>query len=378
MTQRSPLLPLSCLVLLSSCIDHPPGWERQPYLDEWRVVAETPDAAAIEFLSIGDRETVDNFANRGDVEVVFDPAATGITVEMQRFTITDNQEQADAAFRRMEYWGYNSSSPEALDPILDAAILCFTPGNNACYVRAHFDGMAQPLRDGANFRVTLPAGWNGELEIVTSDNLGEGIEYYPDRSDVRVTGLSGPLSVDLDSGNVEIVLDSSIEHYAGCPFNDVCELGDPNATPPLAPFDPTCGCTYPTSVTIDNAPGQASDITIDLPTTSALTGEGPWYTVWLENEGRGFGYFACAATLDCDAFGPDCLIDPDFSAIKHKEWAEINYPGEPAMPVAGIQINATSSTCADVAYIEHPEDYGLKEFPHEQRGNLHVCSGCLR
>ncbi|MFV8751793.1 purine-nucleoside phosphorylase [Nannocystaceae bacterium ST9] len=375
-----PLL-LPCLALLTACPTEPPNsndGDREPYLDEWRVVAEGP-ADALKFLSIGDRLTMDNFANRGDVEVIFDAAATTVKVEMQRFTIASSQDLADAAFGRMQFWGYNSSSAAILDPMVDADLLCFTGENDACYIRAYYDGQNQPVRDGANFRVTLPAGWNGDLEIVTEDNLNDGVETYPDRSDVTVTGLTGTLLVDLDSGNVKVKVDEAIQHYAGCASNDICESGDPDAMPPVGPFDPACGCTDPTFVTIENSTGRSSNITIDVPTTSSVTGEPRWYDIRLENEGMfsGSSEFICQATINCDEFGAGCVINPDFADLEYKEWAEVSYPGDPAIPGTGIQINATSKDCANIKFVEDPADYDIDMFPEEQRGNLTVCSGCL-
>jgi hypothetical protein len=377
------LLPLAlpCLALLAACTEKPPQSSAgQPFVDEWEVVAEGP-ADTLKFLSIGDRETMDNFANRGDVEVIFEAGATTVKVEMQRFTITSDAEAAEEAFGRMQYWGYNASTAAKMDPENpdDMALICFTGENDSCYVRAYYDGQIQPRRDGANFRVTLPAGWNGDLEIVTSDNIFDGIEKYPDRSDVTVTGLSGTLLVDLDSGNVNVKLDPNIEHYAGCASNDICETGDDAAMPPFGPFDPACGCTDPSFVTIENGPGQASNITIDVPLVSGVTGEPRWYDVKLENEGdfSGSSDFVCQATIDCDTFGAGCAINPDFSGIEYKEWAAINYPGEPAIPGTGMQINAVSKSCANISYLDDAESYMLEMFPEEQRGNLRVCSGCL-
>jgi hypothetical protein len=305
---------------------------------------------------------------------------------MQRFTIASTQALADAAFERMEFWGYNQSAAGKLDPMLpdDAALICFTGENDACYVRAYYNGQIQPERDGANFRVTMPAGWDGDLEITTADNIYEGEATYPDRSDVTVTGLAGTLLVDLDSGNVEVKLDPAIDHYAGCAANDACENGDAGADPPIDPFDPGCGCTESSFVTIENGAGQASNVTIDIPTNSAVNDEPRWYYVRLENEGdfSGSSDFVCDATIDCGPFDavkgdrPGCVIDPTYPEA-YKEFAEINYPGGTAVPTAGVQINATSKACANVPYLEDMLDYDLEEFPLEKRGNLRVCSGCL-
>jgi hypothetical protein len=379
MNKRLLPLALPCLALLTACPGGgpPTPGAGQPFVDDWELVAEGP-ADALGFLSIGDRVTMDNFANRGDVEVIFDPAATTVKIEMQRFTIASSQEAAEGQFERMQYWGYNSSNAAQMDPTNpdDMALICFTGENDACYVRAYYDGQIQPQRDGANFRVTIPAGWDGDLEITTEDNIFEGTETYPDRSDVSVMGLSGTLLVDLDSGNVEVKLDPAIDHYAGCGNNDACEMGDPDAM--VDPFDPACGCTDPTFVTIENGTGQASNVTVDVPLVSAVTGDPRWYNIKLENEGSfsGSDDFVCTATIDCTAFGAGCIVDPNFPEA-YKEWAEVNYPGGTAVPGTGIQINGTSKDCANITYLEDPLDYELEMFPEEQRGNLTVCSGCL-
>ncbi len=326
--------------------------DRAPYVDAWELVDEGP-ADALRLLSIGGRLESDNFANRGDVEVVYDPSATLVTVEMQRFTIAGSPELAALALERMHYWPRNPNDPA------DAALDCFSPGTDACYIRNHYDGLAQPIRDGVNFRVTIPAGWDGELRITTSDNIADGLDTYPDRSDVFVDGLAGSLTVDLDSGEVEVRVDPAIDHYAGCAANDACEL---------AGFDPACGCTDPTFLAIGNAFGHAANVTIDLPTTG-------WYDVRLETTSE--AELGCSPTIDCAAFGPGCLIDPEFASLEFREVAEINYPGAPALPGQGIQVDASSQGCADVTYLEDQLDYELDTWPQEQRGDLLVCSGCL-
>jgi hypothetical protein len=382
MTKRSLLFALPCLALTACPTPPPTGGDRAPFVDEWELVDEGP-ADALTKLSIGGRISSDNFANRGDVEVIYDPSATTVKVEMQRFTIASNADSADEAFGRMSYWGYNASTPGPRDPMNaeDAALRCFLPENDACYIRNYYDGMSQPIRDGVNFRVTIPAGWDGDLEITTSDNLGEGIETYPDRSDVSVDGLAGTLAVDLDSGNLEIRVDPNVDHYAGCSANDACETGDPSADPPVGPFDSACGCADPTFINIENGPGQASNITIDVPTTSHVTEAGRWYDVRLENTGdfSSSADFSCTATIRCEDFGAGCVINPDFAGpnVENKEWAEINYPGDPAIPGTGIQVNATSQGCANITYLEDPLDYDLDTWPEEKRGDLLVCSGCL-
>jgi hypothetical protein len=335
---------------------------REPYVDDWETVATLP-AAQFEYLSIGDRLSSDNFANRGDIEVRYVGGTDSITVEMQRFTVASNPEDADEAFGRMQYWGYDKATPE---PPSDSLIedSCENPEVSSCYIRAYYDGLFQPLRDGANFRVTLPAGWVGDIDLVTSDNLEEGIDSYPDRSDIIVDGLNGNLEVDMDSGNVQVRMDPNTQHFAGCGNNDTCvEMG----------YAMGCGCSEPTNVNIANQNGQASNITVDVGTADH------WYTMILENRGTfsSSDDFVCNATIQCDDFGAGCILDPAYTGIAYQERAEVNYPGDPAIMGAGMRISLVSEACANIVYVNGPDDYESESLPEEKRGDLLVCVGCL-
>lgn len=365
MTKRTlhpAILSLIAIASLTGCKQPDnPADARAPYVDEWQTEAELP-AAQFVALSIGDRIASDNFSNRGDIEVVYAAGTDVIKVEMQRFTIASSESAAQSAFDRMEYWGYNLSSPEKPSEaiMLDA---CDLPEADTCYIRAYYDGLFQPVRDGANFRITVPAGWGGDLEITTSDNLEEGIDTYPDRSDVSVDGLNGNLTVDMDSGNATVRLDPNIPHYAGCPANQDCvDMG----------YAMGCGCSEPTNVTIANKTGQASNITVDVGNADN------WYTMILENRGTfsSSDDFVCNATIDCDSF-PNCVIDPDYAALPSQERAEVNFPGMPAVEGAGIRISLVSEACANIRYVESIDDYDTDPLPEEKRGELRACVGCL-
>ncbi|NVB37119.1 purine-nucleoside phosphorylase [Pseudenhygromyxa sp. WMMC2535] len=365
MTKRLlPFLLLACTaVTLNACSDDGSeiGDGLEIFIDDWEEVLRGP-ADSVETLSIGDQLTSDNFANRGDIEVTYVEGATEIVVEMQRFTVAKSQGQADEAFGRMAAWTYDISSPSKPDPTMDEA-LCFAEETEDCYVRTYYDGQIQPTRDGANFRVSIPVGWDGDLVLVTEDNLGQG--NYPDRSDVSVMGLAGNLEVTLDSGNVAVKLDPSMQHYAGCGSNDACEEMD---------HAPDCGCTEPTNIVVENEAGQSSNVTVDLADPDK------WYTVQLENKGEfsASDDFICTATIDCSAFA-DCLIDPDFENVDYKQWAEINYPGEPAIAGAGLRIDVASENCENVEFVDDPTGFDIENgVPEiEKRGDLNVCVNCL-
>lgn len=340
------------------------GAGRAIFIDEWTLVTQGP-AADLELLSIGDRESMDNYANRGNIEVVYMEGIDTVTVEMQRFTVAKSADQAAEAFTRMLPWAYDISSPEK--PSTENEVeKCFSPDLTGCYVRAYYDGQIQPSRDGVNFRVTLPTGWDGDLFLTTEDNLAEGT--YPDRSDITVMGLAGNLEVDMDSGNLAVKLNPNVAHFAGCGNSQACEDAG------FDPMEPVCTCSDPTNITVENAPGQASNMTVDVADASN------WYTVRLENTGEAAanGELDCGAIVDCDAFA-SCVVDSDFANLPYKEFAEINYPGEPALESSGIRVNLTSSNCAVVEYTNAGADYDLESGTpdSELRGVLNLCVGCL-
>ena len=370
MTKR--LLPHTLLLLaatatLSACPGDDTGpAERLPYVDSWEEVSVLP-AAQFGLLSIGDRISSDNYSNRGNVEVRYVEGTNAITIEMQRFTVAEDEDEAALNFDRMQYWGYSLSAPEkpADDNVLDRCDN--TEGDDLpdrCYIRAYYDGLFQPSRDGANFRVTVPAGWAGDLFVVTADNLEEGVDTYPDRSDVIIDGLNGNLEVDMDSGNIDLKIDPNIPHYAGCEDSQACEDSG---------FMMGCGCTTPTNVTIANKTGQASNINVDVGSADN------WYTMQLENNGT-FSPgddFLCEASIACDAFA-SCELDPAYTADPAQERAEINFPDNGlATRGAGIRIALTSEDCANIKYVNGPDDHGIEELPEEKRGVVTVCAGCL-
>lgn len=355
------LLVTSVVATSTGCTPPDPVTESAPFVDEWQVEATLPAATFLN-LYVGDRLTSDNFANRGNIEIIYEAGATEITIEMQRFTVAKTEADAQEAFDKMHYWGYNLATPEKpSDAIIPDA--CDQPDHDTCYIRAYYDGLFQPVRDGANFRITIPAGWEGDLALTTEDNLEEGIETYPDRSDIRVDGLNGNIAVDLDSGNVEVKLDPNIKHYAGCSANDDCEAMG---------YIVGCGCSEPTNVSIANKTGHASNITVDVANADN------WYTMVLENRGMfsSSDEFVCNATVDCDSF-PECVIDPDYAMVEAREDVEVNYPGMPAVEGAGIRISLVSEACANIKYVEGPGDYDADVMPEEKRGELRVCAGCL-
>jgi hypothetical protein len=327
---------------------------RRPFRDEWREELVLP-AEGLRRLVIGGQPSQDNFANRGDIELRYVEDSADIRVELQRFTMAGDVNEAHDAFARMSLWAYARATPEPPnEAIADSA--CELGGADFCHLRTYYDGLIQPLRDGANIRVSLPRGWPGALELETEDNLHEG--GYPDRGDILVDGLAGALHAILDSGRARVRLDPFYDDYPGCPNNDACvEQG----------LAPGCGCSDFGNVRIEARSGQAAQILVDAPPSL-------YYTVLLQNEDP-ILELGCSVTIDCEAF-ESCELDPNHVDNPAIEWASLNDPGEPALPDSGIRIDLRSGACAMIEHAEAPVDY-FEGAASQVRGSVELCSGCL-
>lgn len=319
------------------------GEARVPFVDEWDTVFEAP-ASDYTLLKVGGRISGDNFANRGDIEVDFVEGSTQIRVQMQRFTVAGDLDEAEDNFARMSSWAYDLEVPQPPDEAI-AAFACGLADSTRCHLRPYFDGLFQPSRDGVNFRISLPSGWAGELILGTSDNLADDI--YPDRSDVDVEGLAGDLSVDMDSGRLHVRLDPQLPHYADCPDSAECEALGHGAE---------CSCEQPTSIRARTGTGAAANMEVELADPDR------WYSVRLENSASDS---TCTVALDCSPFD-GCELDTSEPGTLS---AELNFPGAPATAGSGIEISLLSEGCGLVDFVEGPEDYGLL-VREEQRGLL--------
>ena len=86
--------------------------ELVPFRDDWRIELETSfPLGEITTLQIGRREYMENFANRGDIEVLYDRDDERIAVELRRFTVAQCTEQALEQFSKMHLWAYATAAP---------------------------------------------------------------------------------------------------------------------------------------------------------------------------------------------------------------------------------------------------------------------------
>ena len=303
---------------------------RQAHRDEWREELVLP-AAKLRHLLVGGVLSSDNFANRGDIEVRYEEGSSEIRVELQRFTVAKSEDDAEQAFERMSLWAYDVESVDKPSELsMDSA--CSVSAGDFCQIRTYYDGLFQPVRDGANIRVTLPRGWDGTLELETTDNIDEGIEYL-DRGDVLVDGLAGNLEVRLDAGRVRIRLDPAYALESG-------------------------------SVQVEAHDGLAAEILVDVPPDN-------YYDAVLENPDAPFDP-GCVVSIDCESF-PDCQLDPESTLAFQR--APINYPGLPTPEGTGIHIDLRSHACSMIDFAESPSDYEQPPAT-ELRGNVRLCSGC--
>ena len=320
---------------------------RLPVRDEWREELILP-ASGLRRLVIGGPLTHDNFSNRGDIEIRHEEGIDEVRIELQRFTVASNQENAEKAFDHMTLWAYALEAVEKPSDEIDP-FACSVGQGDFCHIRIYYDGLFQPVRDGANIRVTLPRGWDGTLALETTDNL-EGGEAYLDRGDVIVDGLAGNLEILLDSGRVQVRLDPAYSHYPGCPNDEACVAAD---------FAPDCGCTEFGSIRVEVRSGQAADILVDVPVDH-------YYSANLENDDLDLD-LGCVVDIDCESF-PDCVLDPD------GERGSINYPGPPAVEGTGIHIDLHSGACSLVEHADSPDDYEAPAI--DVRGSVRLCSAC--
>ena len=334
--------------------------DRQPFDDAWREELVLP-AAAFDRLIVGGTRTGDNFDNQGDLEVRAVEGVDTITVELRRFTVATNLHDAELSLTRMHLWAYALAEPTTPRPELDVDA-CATTQARFCHLRAWYDGPLQPVRDGADIRVTVPAGWPGALELETRDNLGE--TGFPQRSDVTVDGHAGDLSARLGSGRAQIRLAREFPHYPGCALESECVA---------AGFNPDCGCEGFARIDVRAHEGEAADITVDAP--ASLTSFAVLHEFLPPEDPEPWP--GCAVEIACEDFDA-CALDPATASTPATARAAINYPAgvDPRGPELGVGITVVSHDCRTVEVADGLGDwvYGPSS---ERRGNLRLCSGCL-
>ena len=234
---------------------------------------------------------------------------------------------------------------------------------SSCYLRAWYDGQIQAARDGADFRVYLPAAWEGDVSVTTEDNVQES-ETYPDRGDVIVKGARGNVEIEVENGTVTVEMADDMREVLNCDAAGIQACLDEG-------WPATCGCTDFSRIAVDSGPGLSANISVDIPGHI-------WSTARLKNAQAGLTPSSdplCEALVDCDGFN-DCDI---FTADPNKPFereVEFNDPGDLAVEGAGVSVNLTSNGCGIIPSVTGPEDFetGIAE---TKRGDVSICTGCL-
>lgn len=374
------LLLAPLLALVPACSDDqpkPPG-DQEPFRSDWQTVANWPfDPGAVATLNVGGIETSDNYANRGDIEVYYTLTENRIVVQMREFSFAPDLATAEEDFETLEPWMYTASSPQPPDELeasspdancqyIDpAAPDVAVPWPDGCYVRAYYRGQIQLQRAGADIRVFLPVGWEGDLNLITQDNLAEP-EDYPDRGDITIAGLAGSASVALDSGEVDIRLDPNIEPVPICSAqqNADCEAVGWDTT------DPSCtACTTFGRIRVTTRGEQPITTTIDAPASL-------WVNGTFDNTQPGLNPSSeptCTLDVDCDGFGGCNWIEMEASQ-PWKGRVELNKPSA-SLEGLGYNLNVVSGACAEIEVANSPDDFMMPV--SEVRGDSVLCTGCL-
>ncbi|MCA9692014.1 MAG: hypothetical protein R3A51_21280 [Nannocystaceae bacterium] len=369
-----------------------------PYRDDWVLEVDAEFSTAedgVSTLKIGRREYMENFANRGDVEVLFDLPDDRIKIEMRRYTTAQCDAQAADEFSNMYMWAYASSSnplpysdmpdgaasettciplvaAETDGKVLPDKSAAALPWKDGCYVYAYYDGKAQPARAGADFRVHLPAAYRGQLSVDTEDMDFES--DYPLRGDITVTGLCNGGEFRLGSGTAKIktcdASQFSIAPACSQAQIDACENYMVDGMP--AAWDLNCGCDTFGQIKVSTHDAATADITVDFPNSE-------WVTATLENEASGQipgEESACPVVVEnCSG---NCANDQNVAESPWKARILFNHPSEYAAEGSGYLIDARSSRCSAVAEVNGPDDFmdGVDPEP-KRRGTVKLCTGCL-
>lgn len=359
-----------------------------PRHSEWETVVEglpfpLTGEAAIRTLMIGRQEFNENFANRGNIEVLFDHPEETITIEIRKYifgdvvyAFGDPDAGIPGTFERLSLWAFvsdgNPGKPEDQPPASDCAVETWKDG---CAIYAYYDGKSQPARSGMDFRVHLPAGYRGKLYVETEDNAWLEASY-PRRGNITIDGLCGSAEVELEAGWAEIQLCDELTPSPTCSADEIaaCEdYVDPETMAP-APWSKDCGPCGDTlfgRLLVTAPQPWAANITIDIPKHT-------WISSTVQNNAADKPHLCKPTIAACSEGGPiPCTLDAEDD---YTEFAEFNYPGPSAPSGAGYSINARSGGCTEIPFVDDPAQWKPEEEgvpASELRGFVRLCTGCL-
>lgn len=379
------LAPLGCTDKGDTDTTAGPSPDEGPKVGEWETVVDelsfpTSGDAKINKLTVGRKVYSDNFANRGDVEVLFDKDTDVISIEMRKYDFADDitingDDTVPGHFELMELWAYNEDADAPAKPTdadrADPEKNCqLEAWKDNCSVFVYYDGKSQPVRSGVDLRVHLPKAWRGELRVETEDNDAE--TTYPRRGNVTITGdgdagWCGSGTVKMASGVANIRMCRNLTPAPTCTADQIadCENYEKDGEP--AAWSPDCMCKAMDfgQIRIESLKPWAANITVDVPNTT-------WLNVNASNQSEAKPH-NCKPVIDgCSG---SCSLTTDDEYIKA---AEFNYPSDAAPPGAGFNLTVISAGCTLVDYYKDAADWSLMSSPEEEeRGHVKVCTGCL-
>ncbi len=307
----------------------------QPFRDQWRVELDAPvtlsGTGALRDLLIGGVEHEDNFSNRGDVIVRFHDDER-VVVELRRFTQASSAEQAAAEFDQLALWAFFGGDRAPMRPEqMQFPRPCVGETGrflNGCGLRVYHQGIAQPLRSGADVRVTLPASYAGNVQVITQDTIADA--HYLNRGNVCIEPTVANVSVEVERGVA------------------FASVGGPGAVLDLH--------------------GDAADLWIDTP-AELRSQVGAGYEDDADTNER------CYADLLLDGF---VATGGAFGSTRSFISGSAGPDPEPLEYDA--RVTAVADACDIVAFTEDPAAYQTDPNAQtaEVRGVLHMCNDCLR
>ena len=320
----------------------------RPFRDEWRVEI---DAAVrltgennFEEMVIGRNAQVGDYVNRGDVIVEFHDLDR-VIVEVRRFTRATTLEQAERDFNRLEMlarsawhglpWDETSWSGP---PSCSSADGGFTSACAVTMYWADFDEEAlQPDEVGADFRVTLPSRFEGEIYVGTGDSNAD-LDYL-NRGNVCVAANRAHTTVELARGRA---------------FGSL-----------LAPGPE--GSTNVPSLSIE---GKEADLWLDVPSDARASIDLEYFDVPVADG-------ECEGTTDLVGFNESNTTE---NLGQRRVLGTAGPPGEGDTFLIDATLRGKTEGCREIAFTETPDDFrvGNEDQDAELRGSVHMCNGCIR
>lgn len=347
-----------------------------PQEGPWTTVVDAlPFGPALATLTVGGREFDGNFANRGDVEVLFDHDAPEITIEMRVHDFSDlvtfagDGDQIPGTLQRTRLWAYNTPGTPNKPALMPPGDDCTTDAwKDGCQIRVYYDGKVMPVRMGADLRVHLPRSYRGRLVVVTEDNMSE--QSYPRPADVTIVDLCSDADIEFAAGEARVKLCDDLTPAPTCSPAQIsaCESFTDDMGQDAA-WSPDCPCPPDQygQVKIHSRKPDAADITVDIPTTT-------WLNVTASNDSPN-------KPNNCKPVLESCAGDSVCTPVQNSEFSvsgEFNNPGPAAIADGGFNLTVSSANCGPVASYASPADWCAQLDPTEvERGHVRVCSDCL-